>query len=249
MRAETKLFCVKSHGERGEIFVYGPIGDEFFGGFSDKEFASELRALSGAKEIDVRINSPGGDVFHGLAIYSLLASHPAKINGYIDGSADSIASVLAMACDTLEISANASMMIHEPYAIMRANRAQMRVMAGILDMHSENISQTYAARTGMDIRRIREMVAANGSDGTTMSASEAVELGFADSVAERMAVAAYAAPEVVRARTFDERKPDIDAIVGIPAPRKVIVPNIAPEETLSFENHARRQLNELKRRA
>ena len=104
----------------GELTIYGEIADSQGGWFSDGSeitltaFKAELDALGDITTLNVYVNSPGGDVFAGQTIYSQLKRHKATVNVYVDGLAASIASVIAMAGDTIHMPANARMMIHHP---------------------------------------------------------------------------------------------------------------------------------------
>ena len=106
-------FSVKAKaGDEAEILIYEDVGEGWFGGVTAKQFADELKALGSVKTINLRLNSAGGDVFDGLAIYRRLVDHPAKIVSHIDGLAASIASVIAMAGDEIRISESGFLMIH-----------------------------------------------------------------------------------------------------------------------------------------
>lgn len=135
--------------------------------------------------IDLRINSGGGDVFEGNAMYSLLESYKAKegnsVDVYVDGIAASIASVIAMAGDNVYMSANALMMVHNPWTPAAAGSSNdLRDMASVLDKIRETIVTVYEAKTGMD----RETLGAMMDEETWFSATEAVTYGFADKLIE-----------------------------------------------------------------
>jgi ATP-dependent protease ClpP protease subunit len=137
-----------------------------------------------------RINSPGGSVQEGYAIYELLRSNPAEIRMFVDGEAASIASLILMAGTYREISANGTVMIHDPHVTVSASAEELRAIADLLDLHRENIIQTYASRTGQASDDLAAMMSANGPMGTTMNSERAKELGFVDHVAARQAMAA-----------------------------------------------------------
>lgn len=125
-------YTIKALGVRGaaEISIYEEIGGF---GITAKKFAEDLKALGDVSHIDLRIHSPGGDVFEGIAIYNLLRNHPAEITVYIDGVAASMASVVAMAGDRVVMPENAMMMIHKPWGISGGNAGDMRDYADLLD--------------------------------------------------------------------------------------------------------------------
>jgi ATP-dependent Clp protease protease subunit len=93
------------------------VGEGWFGGMSAKTFVTELQKLGKVDVINLHINSPGGSVFDGVAIYNSLKSHPARIEVDVDALAASIASVIAMAGDEIRIAENAMMMIHDPTGV------------------------------------------------------------------------------------------------------------------------------------
>jgi len=171
-----------------EILIMDEIGDRgLFGeGVTAKGLAAQLKELKGAKSIKVRINSPGGSVFDGNAIYNALANSAAEINVYVEGMAFSAASVIAMAGDRIEMAKNAMMMIHDPWAVVQGSAEDMERMVDLLGKIKKGIVDTYHGRTGLGKRKLAKMM----SDETWMTADESVELGFADAVSGEFAVAA-----------------------------------------------------------
>ena len=160
--------------DEAEIFVFGEIGG-FWGGIDAEEFSKEVRALD-AKTINVRVNSPGGSVFDGIAIYNALAAHSANIVVHIEGIAASIASVIAMAGDEIRIGESANIMVHKPWSFAIGDAMAMRKEADVLDKLEEGIVAIYAARTGKGDDDIAPLVAAE----TWYRGQEAVDAGFAD---------------------------------------------------------------------
>jgi len=174
--------------ERGnEIILYGDIGFDI----TAREFSDELKALGDPKEITVRINSFGGDVFDGVAIYSRLIDSGANITVFVDGIAASAASVIAMAGNEIHIAEAGFVMVHDAWALSRGNAADLRKTAARLEAVSEQIAGIYQRRTGQDMARIREMMAAE----TEFNAETAVELGFATQIFEAERLAAHYDPE------------------------------------------------------
>jgi ATP-dependent protease ClpP protease subunit len=159
-----------------EILIYDDIGPEEWGGVSAKAVKAQLDAMPDADQIVVRINSPGGDVFDGFAIYNLLKQHPAHITVKVDGMAASAASVIAMAGDTIEMASNARMMIHNPWTLAVGDSAEMRKKAELLDQIKESIVATYKARVKMEEADIAEAMDSEWWFG----AKAAIEHGFAD---------------------------------------------------------------------
>lgn len=179
----------------GEIFIYDDIGDSW-DGTTAKGFAKELKALGAVKELRVYINSAGGSVFDGVAIFNQLERHKARVIVNVDGIAASIASVIAMAGDEIAIAANGMIMIHDPWAFALGTAAEMRKMADSLDKVGETILGTYVRRTGGEAEAIKAMMA----EETWLTAEEALELGFADQVGAAVAMAAYAGKDLSKFR-------------------------------------------------
>ncbi len=163
-----------------ELFLYDIIGKDFFGGVSAGDVADMLSKMEDAKQIHVRINSDGGAVSDGMAIHAQLSQHPADITVSVDGFAASIASVIAMAGDTIQMTPQSMMMIHDPWAMMGGNAADFRQQADILDKVAGQIAETYSARTKVKMPMVREMMAAE----TWMTGQEAVDAGFADKLVD-----------------------------------------------------------------
>ena len=177
----------KARGSTGEIWLYDQIGDSFWGdGVSAKTFQKELSALGKVTTLNLHINSPGGDVFDGIAIYNQLKAHPARVVVDIDGLAASIASVIAMAGDEIRIAGNASMMIHNPHGMAIGDSTEMQRTAALLDQVKGQLVGTYAARTGI----VRAQLEAWMDDETWLTADAAVQHGFADLVTQEQRVAA-----------------------------------------------------------
>jgi len=131
-----------------EIFIYGDIGE----GWDDetiaaRKFVQDLAQVE-ADSLVVRLNSPGGSVTDGLAIYNALKRHSAEVHVEIDGIAASIASLIAMAGETISMPSNALMMIHAPWGGAFGNSKRMREFADVLDKHAAAMSEAYAAGTG-----------------------------------------------------------------------------------------------------
>lgn len=174
--------------KKAEVLIYEQIGKDFWdgSGVTAKGFVEDLAKLGDVDEISVRINSPGGSVADGIAIYNALKQHKAKVTTQVDAAAYSIASIIAMAGDSIVMAANAMMMIHDPWSIVAGNADDMRRAASILDINAGVLASTYAARTGKSVDEIRELMKAE----TWMTAQQAVEMGFADEAMEALPMAA-----------------------------------------------------------
>lgn len=166
-----------------EVLLYDEIGAW---GISAQQFARELKALGDLQRIDLRVHSPGGDVFEGTAIYNLLKHHPARVDGYVDGLAASMATVVLMACDTVYIPENGMMMIHKPWGITGGDADDMRRYVDLLDKIEDTMVTAYASKTGKSADEIKALL----KEETWMTGREAVEAGFADQLTEPLSAAA-----------------------------------------------------------
>lgn len=164
-----------------EILIYADIGPDYWGdgsSVSAKAVKAQLDKMTDAAEITVRINSPGGDVFDGFAIYNLLAQHPAKIRVKVDGWAASAASVIAMAGDTVEMAANALLMIHNPWTMAIGDSESMLKTAALLEQIKGSIITTYKSKTTLDDGDIAALMDAE----TWFDAQGAVDAGLATAI-------------------------------------------------------------------
>lgn len=181
-------FSIKAKGSsEAEILIYEDVGEGWFGGVTAKQFAEDLKAVGKVDTINLRINSAGGDVFDGLAIYRRLVDHPAKVITHIDGLAASIASVIAMSGDEIRISESGFLMIHNAWGVAIGSSEDMRTMASLLETTTSAINDVYAARTKNKAALIKSWM----DSETWFTAADAVKEGFADSVAANMRVAAH----------------------------------------------------------
>jgi ATP-dependent Clp endopeptidase proteolytic subunit ClpP len=158
-----------------EILLYDEVGGWF--GVMASDFVKDLQDVDTA-EIHLRINSPGGDVFDGIAIMNALKRHKAKVTTFVDGIAASAASFIAMSGDEIVMSRNAEMMIHDAWGLAVGNAADMRDLADRLDASSENIASIYADRAGGTTKQWRTAMESE----TWYSDKEAVSAGLADRV-------------------------------------------------------------------
>lgn len=167
-----------------EIHIYEEIG---YWGVNAKQFADDLKGLRGISTIQLRINSPGGSVFDGTAIYNCLKQHPATVVAYIDGLAASMASVIAMAADRIVMPENALMMIHNPWTVSYGDAEQLRKDADLLDKVKASLISAYR-RSGKSDDEIAALMDAE----TWFTGEEAVAAGFADEVEAAIPLAASA---------------------------------------------------------
>lgn len=170
--------------EEGELILYGPIAStkpwwsDGTEGIYPKQFAQDLKALGNIKNLTVRLNSSGGDVFAANAIYTQLKNHAANVTVIIDGVAASAATIIMMAGDTIKAPSNALLMIHDPMFVLYGyyNTKDMEKMSSVLDTVKESILNAYVNKTGRDREELSDMM----SNETWMTAEEARDEGFVD---------------------------------------------------------------------
>ena len=183
-KSNKPWFALKNQTDKpAELLIYDVIGD--WQGLSAKTLVDELKGIT-AGELTVRINSPGGSVFDGIAIYNALRYHPANVHVRIEGLAASIASVIAMAGDTITMAENSLMMIHNPFGWVGGEAEDMRRTADMLDKATEAIALAYAGKSGHSAEDITPMMAAE----TWMTAQEAKDYGLIDVVDKPVQLAA-----------------------------------------------------------
>lgn len=157
-----------------ELLIYGIIGDDYWDeSTSAIDVKRQLDAMP-AGDLTVRINSPGGSVFDGFAIFNLINQREGETTVYIDGVAASAASVIAMAGNQILMADNALFMIHDPFTISAGSADDMRQTADLLDKVKDSIILTYSTQSNLEQESIAEMMAAE----TWFNATEALEAGF-----------------------------------------------------------------------
>lgn len=178
-------YSIKAAAQPGmaEIYVYDEIG---YWGITAADFARDLKSLGDINQIDLHINSPGGSVFDGTAIYNLLKGHKATVTTYIDGLAASMGSVIAMAGDRIVMPENALMMIHNPWGGAVGDAAELRKQAEVLDKVKASLLSVYTSRTGLSEDDVSAIMDAE----TWYTGTEALAAGFADEITGAVDLAA-----------------------------------------------------------
>ena len=161
-----------------EITIYGDISYEDGTAIA---LHDELRRAAG-KPVTLFINSDGGDVYEGLAIYNEILTYPGQVTAKVMSMAGSAASALVMACDRIEIAPTARMMVHQAWCGMCGNAGDHRRIAEELDEIDETLVEIYMDRTRQPVAVIAELVL--GGKDTYLTAAQCVELGFADAIME-----------------------------------------------------------------
>lgn len=170
------------------LYIYGDIvsmQDWFWGSDDDitpNQFKDDLNELGNIKEINVHINSYGGEVFAGFAIYNMLKQHSAKINTYIDGIAASAASIIAMAGDTIYMPKTSLMMIHNTWSYVKGNAVELRKQAEDMDKINTAIRAAYLEKIKINEDELKQLL----DEETLMTAEECIEKGFADKLVEEV---------------------------------------------------------------
>lgn len=163
--------------EDRSISVYDVIGYDYWSGegVTAKRIAAALRSM-GAGPVTVNVNSPGGDMFEGLAIYNLLREHDGDVTVKVLGLAASAASIIAMAGDTVQIARAGFLMIHNAWVMAIGNRNDLIEIADTLKPFDDAMAGIYAARTGQELKAMVKLMDAE----TWIGGEAAIEGGFAD---------------------------------------------------------------------
>lgn len=160
------------------INIYDEIGEGFFSGGFTAQMTSEFLSNNKAYDVVLNINSAGGDMFEGLAIYNILKQHDAKVTVRVVGLAASAASIIAMAADELEIAASGFLMIHNAWSFVAGNKTELRKIADDFEKFDAAMAGIYAERSGQEYKDIVKMM----DDETFLSAETSIELGLADKI-------------------------------------------------------------------
>lgn len=169
-------YRMEAAGKEATIYVYDAIGGWY--GVSAEAFVRDLNSLD-AEVINLRINSPGGDVFEARAMVTAIKAHSAKVIAHIDGLAASAASYLALAADEVVMADGAFFMIHNAWTMALGNKKDLAATIVLLEKIDASIAADYQAKTGKPLDEINSKMEAE----TWFSASEALDYGFIDRVA------------------------------------------------------------------
>lgn len=219
-----------------EVYIYGDVkgdGYDFYEGkiieseTSANHFRDELAKHPDVKQIKMFINSYGGSVFEGTAIYSQLKRHPAQKTAYVDGFACSIASVIAMAADKVVMPKNAMMMIHNAWMVAMGNAAELRKSADDLEQINKGNRQAYLMKAGDKLteEKLVELLDAE----TWLTAEDCVSLGFADEYAEQDADLTGAAENLKQMNLNIDQQLKLHKSIAAQL-RQMLEPDEEPEE-------------------
>ena len=210
-----------------DLQLRGYVGDEH-DGFTDATFEDMYGAAKADEELNVVLNSGGGSVFQGLSVYQTLANHAGRVTIEVQGIAGSIASVIAMAGDTIEMHQSSRFMIHNPMgpsALAFGTSEDLRgaaddtlKTAALLDSIRDDLISIYSARTGASKTDLSKWMDAE----TFMNAAESLDRGFAESVIENKSMAAACVPRAYAIADTDELQKikDLCGKLTLRAPRK-----------------------------
>lgn len=174
-------------GRKAEVFLYDVIGKDFWGeGISAQDFVDDLNGLKGVEELTIRVNSPGGSVFDGNAIYNAVRRFTPRVVAAVDGVAASAASMIIMAADHISMADNATLMVHNPVGRTDGPAEEHRKIADLLDQLRDDIVRAYARKSGTAEATIREWLDVE----TWFTSEEAKAVGLSDETTESLQLAA-----------------------------------------------------------
>ena len=169
-------------GKTADVYIFDEIGSY---GVTAKQFISDIKDLKDLP-INLRINSLGGDVFDGMAMYNVIKRREAKTTVYIEGIAASIATIIALGADEVVMAENSLFMIHNAWGGTMGDAKDMRKSAETLEKISTELTEIYMKKTGLSYDVVSNMM----DEETWLNAEEAYELGFVDTISDSIKVAA-----------------------------------------------------------
>ena len=190
--------------DSGEIFLYDIIGEAIWGMIDAGTVIRDLKAL-GNRRATIRINSPGGSVDEGRAIYNAIQRHPGGADTIIDSAAYSIAGYIAMSGERRMIAKNGMLMIHDPWTFVRGNSRELRKAADALDKYGESVVDAYATASGKSHDDIRAIM---GMDDAYYVADEALAEGFATEIGNEILSEDQWHPMALAMRPVAKAKPE-----------------------------------------
>jgi len=167
-------YKIEAKADESSVYLYDEIS---WWGINAEQFVKDMNAIA-SPTINLHVNSPGGSVFDGTAIFNAIKQHKSKFVAHVDGLAASIASVIIMAADEIRMGEGAFLMIHNPYSLVIGDAEDMRKEADLLDKVTGTIAQTYANKTGKDLEEIKDMM----SSESWFTAQEALDAGLVDTI-------------------------------------------------------------------
>lgn len=186
MQSRRMTFEMKVTEDSADLYIFDNVGEPWKDNDSNistaKAFKEALDKAGSIKTLNIHVNSCGGYCDEGVAIYSMLKSHSAFKNAYVDGYACSIASLIVAACDKVHMSKPACMQIHNAITFVYGNAKALRAQADVLDKITEGIKDAYLDRAGdkLTAEKLTELMDGKDGDGTMLTAKECLQYGFCD---------------------------------------------------------------------
>ena len=165
--------------EAKEIFIYGPIGEQWMGRVDSGMVISALDEMAG-EDIRIRLNTPGGNVDEGIAIFNAIKRHEGSVTMVADSIAASMGSYLLQASERRVVASNAMVMIHDPWTIALGNATELRKAADMLEKYAARMVPDYASRSGKTDDEVKQIM----SEETWYTGQEAIDAGWADELGE-----------------------------------------------------------------
>ena len=165
-----------------EIMLHGFVGDEYTG--TDSGTLAQTLSQNRGKPVTLRVNSPGGLAYDGVAIYNAIASHDGPTTGIIEGMAGSAASLAVIAADTVKSYPSGQFVPHYAIGLAYGHQSDLRDALTRLEKLDAEVEQIYAERSGQDLGTVRKQLLGPEGDGTQFSAKEAMEAGYVDEIIE-----------------------------------------------------------------
>jgi ATP-dependent Clp protease, protease subunit len=210
-----------------EITMYGDIGEDWWTGegITPKSVKQQIDDAGEFSRLTVRINSPGGSAFDGVAIYNVLRAVGKPVSVVVDGIAASAASIIAMAGDTVTMGRGSMLMLHNPWTFAMGNAKELRNTADMLEKVGDSMADVYVAKSAKTLEQVKEIL----DEETWLSAQDAVDEGFADEVAASSSAKALAAAKEFPLLSKLRNVPDVLKTKAPTAPTEAVEPE-APKE-------------------
>lgn len=181
MKKKNSWYDITNKGGKAEIFIYDEIG---YWGITAKQFIKDLKQVKDADSVTLRINSPGGSITDGNAIYNAIKALKVEVAVQIDSLAASMATVIALAGNSVKMAENGFFMIHNPHGGAYGESKDLKTMADLMDKMKTNILNVYAKKSGKETDEISDMM----DDVTWMTAQEALDEGFIDEITDEVVI-------------------------------------------------------------
>lgn len=194
---------MQDNGDELELFLHGIVGDDYTG--TDSQTVASALSKHRGKPVTLRVNSPGGLAYDGLAIYNALATHTGATTGIIEGTAGSAASLVVLACDTVKAYPSAQYQPHYSMAMAFGHQADLRDALTMLEKLDAELEQIYADRSGQSLEKVKADLLGPEGDGVRMNAREAMEAGYVHELIQVPKRAAACRPAAVSAAPLNAR--------------------------------------------